>query len=351
LMMLQQCDLLFVETNVQRDKGKVSRVPTTDFWLSGWANADNISIKVEIDPSMIRGQRGVFGPALLINIACTPIVAPGIAGEATLHSLDGWITWADEGNFGLGIRIPSQTVDPNTTSLLVPITDEQIKAINDRRSGDYVTLDVMLRGLATIPNPRVKVAQTLPRQQQQGMPRLETKVVWEPRNAGQRVNIPLATWLTILKGLGAAKRRLVELPEPKLPPADSASWETCLGLLSKASEAFPDKTDVVLSNCRRVIEGVVVVLGNHFGITRDPKKPMSVWAKDLPDQLKSVWSNDPEASRLFFALLAAAFTWSSDTHHYNATVPQRDEAAFALELTTDLLVFGTQILEATTAIP
>jgi hypothetical protein len=325
-------------------------MPRTDFWLTGWGNADNISIKVEIDPSLIKGQRGVFGPALLINIACAT-VADSIAGEVTLHSLEGWITWASEGNFGPGILIPSQTVDPNTTSLIVPITDEQINAINDRRTGDYVTLDVKLRGLATIPNQRVKVAQPLQGQQQLAMPRLETKVVWEQSNAGQRVNIPLQTWLTVLKGLEAGRRRLVELPEPTLPPADSARWETCLGLLSKAAEAFPNETDKVLSNCRLVIEGVVVVVGNHFGITRDPNKSIAVWAKDLPDLLKPVWPNDPDASKLFLALVAAAFKWSSDTHHYNAKVPQRDEAAFARELTTDLLIFGAQILESTTATP
>jgi hypothetical protein len=91
-------------------------MPATTAWLTPWGNADNVSIKVDIDPSMIQGQRGVFGPGLLIYFKTTPVAHPPV--EIVLHSLEGWITWGAESNFAPGIRIPSQIVDVNTTYLL-----------------------------------------------------------------------------------------------------------------------------------------------------------------------------------------------------------------------------------------
>src|SRR5260221_334019 len=303
---------------------------------------------------MIQGQRGVFGPGLLIYFRATPSAHPLV--EIVLHSLEGWITWGAESNFAPGIRIPSQTVDVNTAYLVVPITDEQIEAIEERRTGDAFTLNIALRGLATIPNRRKPVAHYV--QQQDGdlhpepLPRLETQAVWESSNTGNRIRIEREHWLKILEGLGAGKRRLIELPQPELPSRDDKRWEECLRLLGGATQFYrTGANEQVLGNCRTIIEGVTEVLCNRWGIARDPKKPISVWAKDLPAQLATVWPHDPEDAKLLTALLIAAFRWASDSHHYGSGVPMRHEVAFALSLTTDLLAFGAQVLAATSPTP
>jgi hypothetical protein len=224
----------------------------------------------------------------------------------------------------------------------VPITDEQIEAIEERRAGDAFTLNIALRGLATIPNRRRLVAHYAQRQdgtlEPEPLPRLETQAVWESSNTGNRIRIEREQWLKILEGLGAGKRRLIELPQPELPAGEDKRWEECLRLLGDATQFYrTGRPDQVLGNCRTIIEGVTEVLCNRWGIVRDPKKPISVWAKELPAQLATVWPHEPEDAKVLTALLIAAFRWASDSHHYGSGVPMRHEVVFALSLTTDLL--------------
>lgn len=324
-------------------------MPTTTWRLCPWGNVDNAYIAVEVDPSMIRGQRGVFGAALLIDVKFTP--APHIRPEIRFHAIEGWITWGAESEFLPGIRIPSQVIDLNTKYLQAPITDEQIEAIEERRNGDALLFKVTLRGMATIPNLR----ETIPRIVQQSgaspevqsVPLSEVQAVWEVSNTGQPVRIEREQWLKILEGLGKGKRRLIELPQPHLPTENEQAWTEYLRLLTEATVSYrTGQFEQVLNNCRKVVEGVTEVLCNHWGIKRDPKKPITKWAREVLTHLSTVWTNDPEDAKLFYALLPAAFSWTSGTHHYGSGIPLRDEVSFALSLTTDLLAFGAQILTA-----
>lgn len=318
----------------------------TTLWLKPFGNANNEAIKVDIDPSLFQGQRGIFGPTLLMRFTATPIA--NISVDIVLLSLEGWITWQGDANFWPGILIPSQTIDPNTHLLYAPLTDAQIEAIEEKRAGGAVVFNVTLRGLATIPNPRQQIAEFDVQKgasQPKPSPRLEVRVVYDQ---GQMVMIEREKWLTILEAMGAGTRRLIELPQPTLPPDDVARWSECVRLLNEATRFYRlGQFEQVLGNCRRVIEGVTEVLCNRFGITRDRRRGTRVWSQDLHTHLQSIWPNDTEAANLFHALLMTSFTWASSSHHYGSGIPAREEVSFALSLTTDLLVFGAQVLAAT----
>jgi hypothetical protein len=78
-------------------------------------------------------------------------------------------------------------------------------------------------------------------------------------------------------------------------------------LLSEATRLYRNgQLAQVLKNCRIVVEGATEALGNSWGITRDPKRPFKVRSKDLPAQLATVWTTDPEAAAMFYGLLDAA---------------------------------------------
>ena len=274
--------------------------------------------------------------------------------DITLHSLEGSITWNTEIPFKPGLQIPPQTVDPNTHSLHVPITDAQIYAIEERRTGDFVPLRIALRGLATIPNKRVPVAGYVLQQGEttvQPIPRLETQIVQEQTNNGEMVFIQLQDWLRILNELEFSKHRLIELPQPTLPPDDDAHWKDCVRLVEEATQFHRSgKYEPVQGNCRKIIEGTVATSGAHFGIKRDPKMRFPEMCQKVFPELEKVWPSDRLDLRLFMDLSKTAFTWSSHAQHFNANSLQRDQASLNLALATDLLVLGAQILEATAAI-
>jgi hypothetical protein len=224
----------------------------------------------------------------------------------------------------------------------------QIEAIEEKRAGGVVIFNVSLAGLATLPHATVKVAEYVTKLDGsvsvEPRPRLEVHEVREPTNVSKQVKIEREHWLEILERLGAGRRRLIELPDPHLPAQDP-QWQECMRLLSEATQLYRiGQLEQVLKNCRTVVEGATEVMCNSWGITRDPKRPFQVWSKDLPAQLTTVWTTDPEDATMFYALLNAAWKWTSDSHHYGSAIPMRDEVSFALSLTTDLLTFTARIV-------
>lgn len=326
---------------------------TTHLTLQTWGITGNLGVRVAVDPTLIQGYRGVFGPALLVPFETVPY-GTSTGPKITLHSLEGVIVWNTEHGMMPGLRIPSQVVGPNTRHLQVPVADEQIEEIEKRRNGEAVALKITLRGLATVPNPEYQMAYVIQRQggspSVEPQPRLELRDLHAMGDGSETIWIEREQWLKILEGVGFGTRRLVELPQPSLPTGEDARWAECLRLLNSATQAFRSgHYEEVLSTCRKIIEGVTEVMCNRWGIVRDHKKPITQWAKDLPAQLATVWSHDPEYATMFAALLTTSFKWTNRAHHYGSGIPLREEVSFALSLSTDLLVFGAQVLSATSA--
>ena len=87
-------------------------MPMTEWWLKKWTPAGNDLnfIKVQIDPAVISGGRGPFGPMLFL-----PYKLPKrdeSSASLDLLSLEGWIGLGNVSEPDARLRIPSQIVWP-----------------------------------------------------------------------------------------------------------------------------------------------------------------------------------------------------------------------------------------------
>jgi hypothetical protein len=326
-------------------------MPTQTWSLTPWGNFGDHQITIEIDPAEVVGVRSVLGSALLFRFKCTPDLWGDPA--VRLHALEGWIAAGSESVVLCGIRIPSQTIYHD--QMTVPITDEEIAAIEKGRTDDAAIFRISLMGLATFPNPNHTMEQYVRQADGKMAPdsshRPDVRAVRDQNgDGGQLLRIEREHWLKILEQLGAGKRRLIELPEPTLP-VGQATWAECIRLLSEATQLFPrGQYPQVLSACRTIIEGVTVVLCAHWGVVKDPKTSFNTWSRELPTHLAVLWKSDADSAKMFYALLQAGWTWASQSHHSGSGFPEREEVSFALSLATDLVVFGAQVLTAHSAL-
>lgn len=150
----------------------------------------------------------------------------------------------------------------------------------------------------------------------------------------------------MLEQVGAT-RFLVELPTPKLPQAQK-EWEQVIRLLNEATHKHRSgDNEGVLEKCREIIEGITSVMSRQWNIQRQPGKPgFENLTHELQGRLENAWPKDKEQAKAITNLLYASWVWASPSHHYGFGIPLREEAAFALHLTTNLLSFGAQILQA-----
>lgn len=299
-------------------KGSVT-MPLTEWSLKKWDTYHNLQapvIRVRIDPADIAGERGTFGPVLFL-----PYTLPQseeAPASMRLLSLEGWVGCGTESETSARLLIPTQIVWPdNRSRLQVPLTDVQIEAIGQLRNGSLVNLVVWLGGWASVGQ------------------------VVEPVQSPSPGHLPIARehWLTILQQLGAGARRLVELPEPHLPRGIQ-QWAECMRLLDQATQLHRSGAyEYVLVNCREIVEGILRELCSVWGLTLQGRN-FRERAQSLRDQLSTAWPEDRWTPETLQFLLAGAWRWLAPTPHYGTGIPQREEAAFALGLCTDLLLFA-----------
>jgi hypothetical protein len=321
----------------------------TTWWLQPWENLGSVQIKIDVDPTTIRGHKSKYGPALIIPFKIEPIPQP--SAEVTLHSLEGWIVWQSEQGMEPGIRIPSQVVGPNRNSLFVPLTYDLVDLIELARGGEELIVRIALTGMATIPNPRERIGHYVRQQDWTNRielkPRLEIHEIHGQGDGAQQLVIGLETWLKILEGFGTAAWRLVALPTPNLPTESDVRWQECIRLLNSSIQHFRQGAyEAALDDCRKVVEGTAKALCDYWKMPWDRKKNFEDRMKELGGRMESQWPNDKPAAHMLTGLFTSAWTWLSPSHHFGSGIPQREEVAFALSLTTDLLAFAPQIIKA-----
>lgn len=329
-------------------------MPLAEWYLKPWGHhtlaldeQDRITIRVQIDPTTISGQRGAFGPALFLKYTLS-----GINRDMTgpqLLSLEGWIGWTNETEYAARLRIPSQTLWPNIDSLQVPVTDEQIEAIERHRNSGVVSLTVALAGLATFP-----MRLPAPPASSPGRPGTSGRAspIWQGTVQVQNANVNQVViererWLTILQQLEVGTRRLVELPEPRLPRQEPR-WAECLRLLEGATQFYRrGEYDQALINCRQIAEGIPQVLCDVWDLPQQRRgQVFADWMQAIEQRLIAAWPDDPLTPGMLRTLLTGAWRWLAPAPHYGTGIPLREEAAFALGLCTDLLHFAGQSLQA-----
>ena len=304
-------------------------MPITEWWLKKWSPTGNDPnfVVVQIDPALITGGRGTFGPMLFLPYT---LPKPEVASTALqLLSLEGWIGCGNknESESHARLLIPSQVIWPGgQPKLQVPVTDVQIEAIEETRNGGQVNLTVWLGGLAF-------AGQTL--------------VPVHSASSGS-LAIKREDWLTIFQQLGAGARRLVELPDPRLP-REIPGWAECVRLLDGATQLHRNgEYEHALANCRQIVEGIPQVLSTVWGLQlpRNGQPPFAVWIQGLETQLRDAWPEDRLTPGMLQTMIAGAWRWLAPTPHYGTGIPMREDVAFALGLCTDLLQFAGQVLQA-----
>lgn len=308
-------------------------MPQVEWWLTRWEESHAMNnpngIKVTIDPAHISGSRGTFGAALFLPYKHT---VPTGSALTSLISLEGWIDWGGNNNAAneARLRIPSQQVWPAPQyQLQVPLSERQIEAIEHVRNGSLVNLSVQLGGIAV------------------GSAELGS-VVPVQNTIMHSVVIERERWLTVLQQLKAGTRRLVELPEPRLP-RDLPAWAECLRLLDTATLAYQrGDYEPVLNNCRAIAEGIPHVLCEVWGLPTPVRgRPtFAIWMQQIETRLRAEWPDDELSAGMLRTLLSGAWSWSAPAPHYGTGIPLRETAAFALGLCTDLLHFAGQVLQA-----
>lgn len=325
--------------------------------LEPWSSHKTL-YQVTVDSTLIRGSRSAFGPELMI-----PYTVKDIGMQSQMHgrfsglvSLSGWIALASEAQGAMGIPIPAQVVAANHTFLHVPVTDVHLLAIEEARNGGAVNLLVRLSGLASVPDPNFGAAGGLPGAvaQTDHRPVCEVREVYQYTGMdGTRVEIPREQWLTVLEQTGFGKRRLVELPEPRLPRGDP-HWVEALRHLDQGTHQFRmGQYELGAAECRVAVEACLHALADHFQVprTRQTREGKMVslkveeYARVLGERLDAAWGSGDNAGGTLAALLSAAWTWASPQHHAGTGIAQRDEAAFALGLTADLLFYAALVIK------
>lgn len=283
------------------------------------------AIKVEIDPWFIAGSLGIFGPVLYL-----PYTLPKPDEDSAsmrLLSLGGWLGYGNVSDTGPRLHIPSQNIWPdNRSRLQVSLTHAQIEAIEEARNGNQLGFTVWLEGLASIGQAVVPVRST---------------------NSGY-LSIDRERWLTVLRDVGAGTRRLVELPEPRLPRGMDV-WAECLRLLDGATGFHQSGLyEQVLINCRKIAEGIPQVICDVWGVPqKTDHQSVGEWLRTtVVSQLTAAWPEDRKSPVMIRTLLSGVWEWAAPAPHYGTEMPLREKAAFGLELCTSLLHFAGQVLEA-----
>ncbi len=247
-------------------------MPMTEWWLKKWTPAGNDPnfVKVQIDPALIAGGRDTFGPVLFL-----PYTLPKPEDASTalqLLSLEGWIGCGNESEYHARLLIPSQVIWPSPQyRLQVPVTDVQIEAIEEARKGGQVNLTVWLGGLAFAGQALVPV---------------------HSASSGS-LGIKREDWLTIFQQLGAGARRLVELPEPRLP-REVQQWAECIRLLDGATQLHRSgEYEHALVNCRAIVEGIPSVLCAVWGLPpQRAGQAFDGWTREMENRLSAAWRDD-----------------------------------------------------------
>ena len=249
-------------------------MPITEWWLKKWSPAGNDPnfARVQIDPALIAGGRGTFGPMLFLPYT---LPKPEEASTALqLLSLEGWIGCGNknESESHARLLIPSQVIWPGgQPRLQVPVTDVQIEAIEETRNGGQVNLTVWLGGLAFAGQALVPV---------------------HSASSGS-LGIKREDWLTIFQQLGAGARRLVELPEPRLP-REVQQWAECIRLLDGATQLHRSgEYEHALVNCRAIVEGIPSVLCAVWGLPpQRAGQAFDGWTREMENRLSAAWCDD-----------------------------------------------------------
>lgn len=269
--------------------------------------------------------------------------------DSSQLSLEGWLGH-ERDNSCLGIRVPNQIVMPNASYLDTPVTDEQIAALDAARGAEDLFLKVMLAGTARIPLPSAKDVEASNKHGVLTKPEYPGDIQSVRIDSGTPTPIKITKqqWVEMLNIVGPRRFRLIELPSAAgstLAPL-SATLEVATLHLRRG-----DWREAI-ARAREVVEGVVIEVASCWNVPKPANGSQVKWCEALGKRLANVWPDDSASGTLLGQLMAAAWSWTSEEHHYSPTaVSKRTEAEFALGLATDLLLLAGELMDVHAAFP
>lgn len=312
-------------------------------------NSGHVSCDIEIDTGLINIQKGELGP--MMSIPCKSEVSTWNMNnlpscykntQARLLTLQG-ILGTKNGVWRK--QIPTFLIPDNGQDSFIitfPIEGSDIDAIEDLRDSRELILSIYLSGTVRL--------RTLPIQGENTGPFFSEVITVKPRELlgvnQQKLIINRDDWIKLIKGLEKT-RWVVELPALRLQDKIPI-WEEAISTLRLAEDQYHlGYYRETFQKCREVLEGIVIIISKQWNVKRQGNKKFSDWAKELTGRLGNMWPvEDKEQAEVLGSLLSTVWAWTSASHHYGRGVATKDESMFLLHLTTNLLLFATQLLNA-----
>ena len=215
--------------------------------------------------------------------------------------------------------------------LQAPIQDMDLDRFENVRAGHDLPLTLRLSALLKV------ISKNQPH-------RREIVPVESPN--GYQINVPRDRWVSLLQQAGVT-RCVVEIPGLQ-SPQNHQQWDIVTRIYNEAIEhhrqgQFADS----IGRCRMVMEGIVKTLGQQWDVVVDDNQGRLQsdrnWQKELAGRFKEVLG-DEDTAELLGTLIASVKAWSNPMHHYNSKIPIREESAFSLHLTSNLLTYAALLL-------
>jgi hypothetical protein len=275
-------------------------------------NMSQGAVRLEFDVARrFNGDRSTFGGVLKLPVELSRDL-PG-----TPLMLAGTLRLTGETE---GLSIPAQTMLVNENTIRIPISDEQLARLEDKRLGKAPMFELFLRGIGTVDGSIVIL------------------------NSHHPVNlpVPLEEWLKVLDQLGFGKRRLIELPPA--PARAGKTWAAAAAQIQEASRRLSkgDSGGAMLE-ARNALQRTLEAAGESIGRPQAEKEAFTNFGKALAAGLRSRHvdrSDDPHAVLADAVTLAiSTFGFGSDPGHTSLTNTERVHAELAISVATALYTY------------
>jgi len=284
-----------------------------------------VVLRAEADAGHFGGGRNAFGPFLRLQLYW-PYDA-NIPPHRAL-AVQGALLWGGDPEGSGGLAIPLQAVTPNGP-VLIPVSDDQLARLEERRAGVEPDFAVRLDGLAQ-------------REGQGGAdrtPDLAVRAVTAGHHP-QRLGVSRDQWARTLDACGFGLRRMVELPPP--PGGLGGKWDEAAASLAGASRLLAQGHDeqaiaAVRKALERIVEAVAAAVGEppHTG-----KGGFGPYVTALADRIKAAEPAKSHPFHLVAALLRTTYDFASGHTHGASVSSRREDAVFAVALGSSLYGFA-----------
>jgi hypothetical protein len=225
-----------------------------------------------------------------------------------------------------GLAIPAQTPLVNENTLRIPISDEQIARLEEKRAGNAPTFELLLRGVASLDGSTVIVNSTHP----------------------VNLPVPLEVWLKTLDKLGFGKRRLIELPP--IPARDGVTWEAAAIQIQAAAQRLASgDSGAAMTEARTALQRTLEAVGLSLGVTPQKGGPIGPFVDQITAALNARHEKKSDDPYLALAdavkLVKSCAGFASDPPHTGLLKAERVSAELALSLATALYCYFARTVQ------